>query len=132
VPLPVVDVPLVLTAQARMLYMIAEIYQQPMDLARMAEIAGALGLGFLTRLGVRELVKFVPVPGLGPSVSALYAAASTYALGTALCQYFGRVRGGAKLDLGTIRRLYATELKQSKLWIAERMRHQTPAKEPAS
>ena len=40
VPLPVVDVPLVLTAQARMLYKIAEIYQQPMDLTRMAEIAG--------------------------------------------------------------------------------------------
>ncbi len=122
VPLPAVDVPLVLAAQARMLRKIAEIYQQPMDLTRMAEIAAALGFGFLTRLGVRELLKLVPVPGLGETVSALYAAASTYALGTALCQYFGRVRGGAKLDVETIRRLYATELKQSKLWIAERMR----------
>ncbi|MGO9112601.1 MAG: DUF697 domain-containing protein [Thermoguttaceae bacterium] len=132
VPLPVVDVPLVLTAQAKMLHKIAEIYQQPMDLARMAEIAGALGVGFLSRLGIRELVKLIPVPGLGESVSALYAAASTYALGAALCQYFSRVRGGAKLDVETIRRLYAAELKQSKLWIAERIRHQTPAKEPAS
>jgi len=131
VPLPVVDVPLVLTAQARMLHEIAEIYQQPMDLQRMAEIAGALGFGFLTRLGLRELLKLVPVPGLGPSVSALYAAASTYALGVALCQYFSRVRGGAKLDVEIIRQLYATELKQSKLWIAERMRHRTSAKEPA-
>jgi uncharacterized protein (DUF697 family) len=123
VPLPVVDVPLVLAAQARMLRKIAEIYQQPMDLTRMAEIAAALGFGFLTRLGVRELLKLVPVPGLGETVSALYAAASTYALGTALCQYFGRVHGGAKLDVETIRRMYATELQQSKLWIAERMRH---------
>ncbi len=132
VPLPVVDVPLVLTAQAKMLHTIAEIYSQPMDLQRMTEIAGALGFGFLTRLGVRELVKLVPVPGLGPSVSALYAAASTYALGAALCRYFSRVRGGGKLDVAVIRQLYATELKQSKLWIAERMRHQAPAKEPAS
>jgi uncharacterized protein (DUF697 family) len=123
VPLPAVDVPLVLAAQARMLHRIAEIYQQPMGLSRMAEIAAALGLGFLTRLGVRELLKLVPVPGLGESVSAMYAAASTYALGAALCQYFGRVRGGAKLDTATIRRLYATELKQSKLWIAERIRN---------
>ena len=122
VPLPVVDVPLVLAAQARMLQKIAEIYQQPMDLTRMAEIAGALGIGFLTRLGVRELLKLVPVPGLGESVSALYAAASTYALGLALCKYFSRVRGGAKLDVDVIRRLYAAELKRSKLWIAERMR----------
>jgi hypothetical protein len=43
-----------------------------------------------------------------------------------LCEYFGRVRGGAKLDVTVIRRLYATELKKSKLWIAERMRHQAP------
>ncbi|MGA2259081.1 MAG: GTPase domain-containing protein, partial [Thermoguttaceae bacterium] len=34
VPLPAVDVPLVLTAQAKMLHKIAENYQQPMDLAR--------------------------------------------------------------------------------------------------
>ena len=122
VPVPVVDAPLVLTIQARMLYEVAEIYQQPMDLTRMAEIAGALGIGFLTRLGVRELLKLVPVPGLGESVSAMYAAASTYALGAALCQYFGRVRGGAKLDLEAIRRLYAEELKRSKSWIAERLR----------
>ncbi len=132
VPLPAVDVPLVLAAQARMLHAIAEIYGQPMDLTRMAEIAGALGFGFLTRLGVRELLKLVPLPGLGESVSALYAAASTYALGIALCQYFSRVRGGAKLDVEVIRRLYAVELKQSKLWIAERMRHRAGPKAPAS
>ena len=66
----------------------------------------------------------MPVPGLGESVSALYAAASTYALGMALCQYFSRVRGCAKLDVEVIRRLYAAELTQSKQWIAERMRRQ--------
>jgi uncharacterized protein (DUF697 family) len=81
---------------------------------------------------VRELLKLVPVPGLGESVSAMYAAASTYALGAALCQYFSRVRGGAKLDTATIRRLYATELKQSKLWIAERMRHSVSGKDQPS
>ena len=94
-PLPAVDVPLVLTAQARMLHKIAAIYQQPMDVRRMTEIAAALGAGFLTRLGLRELLKLAPVPGLGPSVSALYAGASTYALGAAVCEYFSRIRGGA-------------------------------------
>ena len=129
VPLPVVDVPLVLAAQARMLHEIAQIYRQPMDLRRMAEIAGGLGVGFLTRLGLRELLKLAPVPGLGPSVSGLYAAASTYALGAALCQYFARARGGAKLDVEVIRRLYADELKQSQWWIAERMRASTAPQE---
>jgi uncharacterized protein (DUF697 family) len=123
VPLPVVDVPLVLATQAKMLHKIAAIYHQPMDLARMAEIAAALGIGFLTRLGLREMLKLVPIPGLGPTVSALYASASTYALGAALCQYFSRVRGGAKLDAAVIRQLYAAEFERSKLWIAERISH---------
>ena len=95
VPLPVVDVPLVLAAQAKLLHTLGDIYHQPMGVQRMAEVAGALGVGFLTRLGLRELLKLVPLPGLGPSVSALYAAASTYALGMALAEYFSRVRGGA-------------------------------------
>jgi uncharacterized protein (DUF697 family) len=132
VPLPVVDVPLVLAAQARMLHKIAEIYEQPMNLARMSEIAGVLGFSYLTRLGVRELVKFVPIPGLGPSVSACYAAASTYALGAAMCQYFGRGRGGAMPDVETIRRLYDEEFQKCRLWIAERLRHPASAKEAAT
>ena len=50
VPVPAVDVPLVLAIQAKLLHTVAAIYRQPMDLPRMAEIAAALGLGFLTRL----------------------------------------------------------------------------------
>jgi uncharacterized protein (DUF697 family)/predicted GTPase len=126
VPLPAVDVPLVLAAQAKLLHTLGDIYNQPMSAQRMAEIAGALGFGFLTRLGLRELLKLAPVPGLGSSVSALYAAASTYALGMALCEYFSRVRGGAKLDLAVIRELYAAELQEGQLWIAERLRGQAP------
>jgi uncharacterized protein (DUF697 family) len=122
VPLPVVDVPLVLAAQAKLLHTLGDIYHQPMGVQRMAEVAGALGVGFLTRLGLRELLKLVPVPGLGPSVSAVYAAASTYALGMALAEYFSRVRGGAKLDLAVIRELYAAELKHGKQWISQRLR----------
>lgn len=119
VPLPVVDVPLVLAAQAKLLHTLGDIYHQPMGVQRMAEVAGALGLGFLTRLGLRELLKLVPLPGA--SVSALYAAASTYALGMALAEYFSRVRGGAQLDLAVIRELYAAELEQGKQWIAQRL-----------
>ena len=65
VPLPAVDVPLVLTAQARMLYKIAEIYRQPMDITRMAEIAGALGIGFLTRLGAPRAAETRAPAGTG-------------------------------------------------------------------
>ena len=54
----------------------------------MAEVAGAMGVGYLIRLGGRELLKFIP--GFGSVVSGLYAAASTYALGCTLCTYFSR------------------------------------------
>jgi uncharacterized protein (DUF697 family) len=131
VPVPFVDVPLVLAIQAQMLHAVASIYRQPMDVQRMAEIASALGIGFLTRLGVRELLKLVPIPIVSSSVSALYAAACTYALGTALCQYFSRAGAGDMPDAKVLRKLYAEEFKQSHQWINERIRQRASAKEPA-
>ncbi len=119
IPLPLVDMPLVLTIQAKMLHTIASIYRQPMDVQRMAEIASALGVGFLMRWGVREMAKVVP--GLGSSVSALYAAASTYGLGMALCQYFSRIRAGDMPNASIIGQLYAEEFRRGREWIAERM-----------
>ena len=132
VPVPLVDVPLVLAIQAKMLHTVASVYQQPMDAARMAEIASALGIGFLTRLGVRKLLKLVPIPVLSSSVSAVYAAACTYALGTALCQYFSRVRAGDMPDAKALRKLYADEFQQGQQWIKERIRQRASAKEPAT
>ena len=123
VPVPAVDLPVVLALQAKMLHAVASVYQQPMDARRMAEVASTLGVGFLTRLGIRELLKLVPVPGLGSSVSALYAAASTYALGMALGEYFRRVRAGDMPDLKIIRKVYAEEFQRGRVWITERMRH---------
>jgi uncharacterized protein (DUF697 family) len=128
VPVPEVDMPVVLAVQAKMLQAVASVYQQPMDVRRMAEIASALGVGLLTRLGARELLKLVPIPGLGPSVSAVYAATSTYALGMALAEYFSRVRAGDGPDVKILRELYAEEFKRGRDWIAERVRHRMPAK----
>lgn len=121
-PVPIVDVPLVLIIQAKMFHSVASVYQQPMDTRRMAEFCSTIGLG-LTRLIVRELLKIVPVPGLGTGISAVYAAASTYALGMALCGYFSRVRRGDVPDTKAIRSLYAEEFQRGKLWFGERFKH---------
>ena len=121
-PVPIVDVPLVLIIQAKMFHSVASVYQQPMDTRRMAEFCSTIGLG-LTRLLVRELLKMVPVPGLGVGISAVYAAASTYALGMALCGYFSRVRGGDVPDTKVIRSLYTEEFHRGKLWLGERFKH---------
>lgn len=107
IPLPLVDVPLVLGVQAKMFHALATLYGQELSPARFAEVAGTLGVGFLARLGGRELLKFIP--GFGSTVAALYAAASTYALGRTLCAYFSYARAGDLPDPEMLRQLYAEQ-----------------------
>ena len=106
-PIPRVDVPLLIAIQAKMFHSIASIYGQELSAGRMGEIAGTLGIGFAVRMGGRELLKLIP--GLGSAVAALFAAASTYALGCTLCAYFSIVRRGDVPDAVMLRKLYEEE-----------------------
>jgi uncharacterized protein (DUF697 family) len=83
-----------------------------MSSQRMAEIGSTLGVGFLTRLAGRSLLKLIP--GFGSAVSGLYAAASTYALGRTLCAYFSYILEGDVPDPTALRRLYAQEFREGK------------------
>jgi len=129
-PVPLVDIPLVLAIQTKLFYTIASIYDEPINAQRIAEISGALGIGFLGRQGIRELLKLVPVPGLGSGVDGLYAAASTFALGGALCEYFSRVLDGDMPDRGALRKLYAEEFQRGKAWLREHLKRQLRGEEP--
>ena len=106
-PIPLVDVPLLIAIQAKMFHSIASIYGQDLSAGRMAEIASTLGIGFAARMGGREILKLIP--GFGSAVAALFAAASTYALGCTLCAYFSIVRQGDVPDAGMLRKLYEEE-----------------------
>jgi uncharacterized protein (DUF697 family) len=77
-----------------------------MNVQQMATIASGLGAGYLARFGVRELTKLIPVPGVGSVISGAFAAASTYALGIALCEYFARLRDGDVPDAKRFRTWY--------------------------
>lgn len=112
VPVPLVDIPLVLSLQAKMCQTLASIYQQPMNSRRMAELGGALGIGFVTRLGGRELLKVIP--GFGSVMAGLFAAASTYALGNTVCTYFSRVRHGDIPDAAMLKKLYAEQFEEGR------------------
>lgn len=111
IPVPYIDVPIVLSLQAKLFHTVATIYGQPMSAGQMATIASGLGVGYLARFGVRELAKLIPLPGVGSVVSGAFAAASTYALGIALCEYFGHVLDGnvpdAKMFRGWYRAAFA-------------------------
>lgn len=124
IPLPYVDVPLVLSIQAKLFHTVGAIYGQPMNVQQLATIASGLGAGYLARFGVRELAKMIPVPGVGSAVSGAFAAASTYALGIALCEYFGHLRDGNVPDAKRFREWY-----QEALTTAKKRFHQPPPRE---
>ncbi len=117
VPVPMIDIPVFMAIQAKLFHALASIYGQEMSAQRMAEISGTLGIGFLVRLGGRELLKFIP--GLGSAVSALFAAASTYALGCTLCAYFSYARDGDIPDASVFRELYKEQYAEGRRRLRE-------------
>jgi len=119
---PLVDMPLVVGAQLKLLHTIANIYGQQLTAQRVAEILSTLGLGLVARQGGRELLKLIPIPGLGSAAAGLYAAASTYALGLTLCAYFSHARAGDVPDPETLKRLYRDELAEGRRRFAEYLR----------
>jgi uncharacterized protein (DUF697 family) len=130
VPIPIVDVPLILAIQAKMFHTIASIYGQKMSKKRMAEIGSTLGLGFLARIGGGELLKFIP--GVGSAAAALFAGASTYALGRTLCAYFSYALDGDVPDQKALRKLYAEEYEEGRKRLASYLKGIKPSQEAAS
>ncbi|NLX96159.1 MAG: DUF697 domain-containing protein [Rhodopirellula sp.] len=121
VPVPMIDIPLLLGIQAKLFHSIASIYDQELTAQRAAEVFGALGLGIAARMGGRELLKLVP--GVGSAVSALFAAASTYALGCTLCAYFSYALEGDVPDAATLRRLYEKEYEEGRSRLRDYLQH---------
>ena len=115
IPVPLVDLPLVMAIQAKMCHTIASIYHQELNSQRLGEILSALGLGYLGRLGGRGLLKSIPI--IGSTVNAAYSGATTYALGITMCYYFARIQQGSIPDRAEFQRIYAERLAegQSKL-----------------
>ncbi|MBN9118532.1 MAG: DUF697 domain-containing protein [Planctomycetes bacterium] len=104
VPIPFVDLVLLPGIQARMANHLAEIYGQPMTPERLKELGAAVGVGLLARTLARQAVKFIPF--VGSAVGATVAAASTYALGRALCYYFEAVCEGHVPTPDALRKFY--------------------------
>jgi len=85
-PLPLADLPLISALQLKLLHTIASLYRQPLKLKTFVELITTMGVGLLFRQGARSLLKVIP--GFGNAVSGVYAGATTYALGCALCFYY--------------------------------------------
>ncbi|QGJ68559.1 G domain-containing protein [Planctomycetales bacterium 10988] len=120
-PIPFVGTPLFLAIQAKMFHSIASLYNQEVSKELITEMSSALGVSFLFRLGGRELLKFVP--GFGSAVSALYSAATTYALGKTLCYYFAYMQKGMRPDSALFRQIMEEQYKEGREKLGEYLKH---------
>lgn len=86
--------------QTKMLHSLANHYGLPWNRRLLTELFGAMGAGFgvhyASRLGLRQLVKLIPVYGqtVGAASAAVSSYCVTYALGRVGCIYFfGKISG---------------------------------------
>lgn len=117
VPVPFVDIPLVLSIQAKMFHTLASLYDQKLTSQRFAEMGSVLGMGFLIRLSGRELTKIIPV--YGSVITSTYTAAATYALGKTVSTYFSYLTRGDLPDKTVLAKIYAEELEQGRKTLSE-------------
>jgi uncharacterized protein (DUF697 family)/predicted GTPase len=92
VPIPWVDIPVVIGIQSQLVWKLADLYGQRVDARALMGMIGPVGARLLTRLLLRGTLKFIPY--LGSAANAAAAFAYTYGLGKACCWYFGRIRHG--------------------------------------
>ena len=87
VPVPWIDIPVVIGVQSDLIRRLSALYGQAFDAQQFLQIAGAVGGRLALRQALRETLKFIP--GVGQAANAALAFAATYALGRACCWYYG-------------------------------------------
>jgi uncharacterized protein (DUF697 family) len=91
-PLPWVDIPVVMALQTRLVYLLADLYDQKMNAALLAKMAGAVGGRLAVRFAIKAPLKLIPF--VGQTANAAMAFAYTFSLGKACCWYFGQMQNG--------------------------------------
>ena len=108
-PVPFIDIPVLLTLQARMVLRIAAIYGESLTSSHakelMATIAGGLAFRYLAQQGAKL------IPAGGWALAAGIAAAGTWAMGQVAIEYF---ESGKRLDPKQMRQMYKTVLQKDK------------------
>lgn len=111
VPLPWVDIPVVAAIQTHLVYRLAGIYGQHLDVRTLLEITGPVGGRLLARQVVRETLKFIPFVGVAANAALAYA--YTYGLGKACSWYFGQVRQGNAPSAQDLEQVWRDQLTQA-------------------
>lgn len=96
-PIPLVDIPILLGNQIRLVLRIAAVYGEPMTAQHMRELVTTIAGGLLMRYLAEEAAKAVPFGG--DLVAGAIAAAGTWAIGQVAIEYF---ESGKKLSRSQI------------------------------
>jgi uncharacterized protein (DUF697 family) len=115
VPVPWMDIPVVMAIQSHLTFRLARLNQQPLDAATLAHVGGAAGGRVAARMGIRAGLKFIP--WVGAAVNAAAAFALTYASGWVWNWYFLEIRKGHVPSADELRTMYRQELqKATQVW----------------
>ena len=109
IPLPWVDIPVVLAIQSRLAFKLAELNRQPLDKATLSRVTAAIGGRVAVQLGIREGLKLIPWVGMAVNSAATFA--YTYATGWAWNWYFTKISAGHLPSDAELRKVYADQLK---------------------
>lgn len=108
-PVPFLDIPVLLTMQARMILRIAAIYGEPFTSHHAKEMISTIAGGLAFRYLAQQGAKLVPVGGW--AVAGGIAALGTWAMGNVAIEYF---ESGKHLTRKQMREMYKTTLKRDK------------------
>lgn len=100
-PVPLVDIPILLGTQIRLVLRIAAIYGEPLTASRAREVVATITAGLTLRYVAEQAAKLVPFGG--DLISGAIAAAGTWALGQVMTEYF---ESGKQLSGGQMRSMF--------------------------
>lgn len=118
--IPAVGLVTVPAIQGKMLHSLGAHYGVEWNRQRFVEFSGLLGssfaLKYLSKLGVRQLAKLIPVYGqtVGSAVAVAVSFAMTYAIGRAGCKYLYHLSKGEVVTRQDIQAVFEQALKQVK------------------
>jgi uncharacterized protein (DUF697 family) len=115
VPVPWIDIPVVMAIQSHLAHRLARMNDQPFDAGTFTHVSGMMGGGIAVRMGMRQLLKFIPWVGMAANAAAAFA--FMYASGWVWNWYFLEVRKGHVPSAGQLQSLYREQLKKgAELW----------------
>lgn len=108
-PVPFIDIPVLLTTQARMVLRIAAIYGESLSASHAKELIATIAGGLVFRSLAQQGAKLIPAGGW--AVAAGIAAVGTWAIGQVAIEYF---ESGKRLSRQQMRDMYKTVMKRDK------------------